>query len=347
MKLYQLGEYALIERIRRHLRHTYRDKRFSLQGLSNLVLGAGDDSAVISAGGGNRVFVITTDILVENTHFSLSWDKAVGSKKSLFYRLGYKSLAVNLSDLAAMGAVKPLFCLLGIGLNGDTPVDNVDNLYKGVINLADEYGVKIIGGDTNFSRELIIAVTLIGEAKKDEIVKRSTARIGDRVFVTGNLGDSCAGLEILKSRAKITSTNCRLIEKHLHPPVRIEDANLIAGYASSMIDCSDGLVLSAKLIAKESGVGMKIDLEKVPFSKTLQKYASMRKKRAIDYVVSGGEDYELIFTSSSEKVSGLLPGLKEIGEILPESCGVRFYLRGKEFSIKNAGFSHFSNKGRR
>jgi thiamine-monophosphate kinase len=322
------------------LKPTYRNKRFSLQGLSSVVLGAGDDAAVISLGG-NRVLVTTTDILVENTHFNLSWDRVVGSKKRLYHKLGYKSLAVNLSDLAAMGAVKPLFCLVGLGLPGDTPVDNVDNLYKGVINLANKYNVKVVGGDTSLSKHLMITITLIGEAKKDEIVKRSGAKIGDKIYVTGNLGDSAAGLEILKSRRRHAATNSRLVNKHLQPPVRIREANLIAKYITGMIDCSDGLILSAKLIAKESRVGIKIDMEKVPVSKQLQSYAKKKKKRALDYTISGGEDYELIFTSSSRKVAQILPGSKEIGEVLPKSYGVKFYSGGKEFNIKHSGFNHF------
>jgi len=332
LKLKQLGEYKLIERLLKK-----PQKPLSLPGIKTLVPN-GDDASVLSFSKNNLVF--TTDLLFENVHFSLDWDKALGGRKKLFEALGYKSLAINVSDLSSMGCKdKPIYCLIGVGLPEKIDVKDILHLYNGLSKVCSKYGIQIIGGDTNSSAVLTIAVTVIGTVKKNNITRRSGAKPGDKIYVTGPLGDSAGGLAILlgkNKKAKLQpEINNYLINRHLYPPVLIKNAQKIASRAHCMIDCSDGLINSINLICWASKTGAIIDTTKIPLSKQLSAYSLLTNTSALDYALYGGEDYELIFTSNKT-----LSNYFCIGEITKK--GINYQTNGKNFEIKNnKTYQHF------
>jgi len=343
LKLYNTGEYWLIDHIRRYLKKFLNKRLISPYNRFNVVVGPGDDSAVIDILN-NCSVVISTDTLVENTHFKLNWAGLFGIEK-YFYFLGYKSIAINISDLSAMGAVKPLFCLVSLGLTPDCSIENIDRLYDGIQSLTKKYGMNIIGGDIFKSENIIISVTIIGVAKQKSVVTRAGAKIGDKIYVTGNLGDSRAGLEILQrknDKTKLNSDEKYLVLKHLCPPIRIKEAEMISEYATSMMDCSDGLYLSLKTIGNESNVGMKVNVDKIPVSKQLINWT---KNEMINYSVIGGEDYELVFTSGYDNLDKKLNKIKvwQIGEIVSDTGGIVFYSDKRRIRIDTKNiFEHFS-----
>ncbi|MEW6040202.1 MAG: thiamine-phosphate kinase [Elusimicrobiota bacterium] len=331
-----------------------------------LVVSPGDDSfagcppALTS---GKNCLVITTDLLVENTHFLTRWERFF-RKPAVFYNaLGYKALAVNLSDLAAMGPVKPLFCLIGLGIPVNTPVDKVDNFYNGFLGLASKNGVFLCGGDLNSSKKWVISVTLIGVANRRDIVKRSGATPGDNLYSTGFLGNSAAGLKILKSgpnsplfrsfplckRGRGTRPALagwvgdfrkypynHLIKSHLYPPVRLKEGAFLSKSATAMIDSSDGLYNSVMLLCDSSKTGAKIFADCIPVSKELKKFTN----NWLDYALYGGEDYELIFTSKKPIKN---PLISCIGEITEKKYGIKIFENKhsrKTIPLKK-GFQHF------
>ncbi|MFN3967061.1 MAG: thiamine-phosphate kinase, partial [Endomicrobiia bacterium] len=263
MKLSELGEYNLVKKF---------VKRF-LPTQKNLLVPIGDDAFVAKSPEG--YIAITTDSLIENIHFSLKWLKILKNRKEFFRALGYKSLAVNISDLSAMGCAKPLYCILSLGIPSYISVEDIENFYFGLKSLADRFNILICGGDTNSAERFIINVTIIGNIKKEKIIKRSGAKPGEKIFVSGNLGDSYAGLEILQSYPqkkfpkKIADY---FIKKHLYPPIRIKESKEISEYATSMIDCSDGIVHSINLLCEASKVGAEIYVDKIPVSNYLKKF---------------------------------------------------------------------------
>lgn len=350
MKLFDLGEYGLVDRIRRHLKEVHSKRFFKHRNKLDVAIGPGDDSAVVQVSK-DIALVISTDTLVENTHFNLSWAEFIGQKK-YFYLLGYKSIAVNLSDLSAMGAVKPLFCLVSLGLPGDISVKDIDSLYTGMRSLTDKYNTEIIGGDTFRSKDIIISITIIGKSKSEKLVKRSGARILDYVYVTGTLGDSMAGLEVLQQRSKKSEVRSQKIDKNekylirrqLCPQVRLKEAEVISSYAGGMIDCSDGLYWSVKTISQESKAGMKIYIDNLPASEQLKSWAKSNKKSLSKYTVLGGEEYELVFTSGVKNLDKILKrmNIHKIGEVLPAGRGLEFYFNNKKINIDiKKGFEHF------
>ena len=230
MKISALGEFGLI----RHIQ-----KLFSRKAASTLI-GIGDDAAALRLSPAS-VLLATTDMLLEDVHFDLSFAD--------FYTLGWKSAAVNLSDIAAMGGI-PRFCLVSLGIPPAIAVERITEFYKGFHALTRAHKASLVGGDTCLSRKgLVISITVLGEIEKTAVITRSGARPEDRVFVTGPLGDSAAGLEILKKRGKGQGAGGReraenkLIQKHLRPVPRITEGRKLAlsGCANAMIDISDGL----------------------------------------------------------------------------------------------------------
>lgn len=232
--------------------------------------------------------------------------------------------------------------MVGLALPHDFPISFLKKFYSGLKKLADEFNIEIVGGDLTESDSMFISITLIGYGKK--VVPRSGARINDLIVVTGNFGDSKAGLEILltENNSLIKKFN-PLIEKHLYPPLRVEESKKIIKLATSMIDSSDGLLASVYMICKESRKGATINLDSIPISQELQLYT----KNPYDYALYGGEDYELVFTIPKEKVKILeriLPDAKIVGEIVEENKGIKIFYKNKPYKIEGIGFQHWKKQ---
>ncbi|MCX8117036.1 MAG: thiamine-phosphate kinase [Desulfobacterota bacterium] len=327
--LKDIGEFGLIEKIRRWGRSVHPE----------VVLGIGDDVAVIDQG--KKALLLTTDILIEEIHFKRVWIDP--------YRLGKKSLAVNLSDIASMGGT-PKYFLVTLGLPKDLPVAFVSSLYRGFKEMIKRFQVELVGGDTSLSDRIVINICLIGEGKKDHLLFRSGAKIGEDLYVSGTLGDSALGLKILQDQNRIRKPK-GLLERHLCPTPRVELGRALAKMkiASAMIDVSDGLVSDAGHILEESNVGARIWTDRLPLSPLLRKWARRYSEDPCHLGLNGGEDYELLFTSPRRWRPALarlsktlnLP-ITRIGEILPKQAGLELIdPSGKEVSLPRPGFDHF------
>jgi len=333
LKLGEIGEFGLIDYI----------KRECITSLTGVVKGIGDDCAVFGPYSG-RVLLFTADMLVEDIHFLRD---AITP-----YQLGRKAIAVNLSDIAAMGG-KPLYCLISLAIPVEMNVELIQDLYKGMKDICAHYKADIVGGDTVASTDrLIINVSLIGDAKEDEVIYRSGARPGDKIYLTGNVGDSSVGLKILKNEiSPPSSMNSYFLKAHNEPDPLIETGRIIATsrLASSMIDLSDGLLSDLRHICKESGVGAMLFRGKIPLSSELKRLASHVNLDPLDLALSGGEDYLLLLTVPQAKGRDLEELFKDkgasplslIGEITEEE-GIRMV--ADDGAVEEAGpkgFDHF------
>ncbi len=330
-RLKDTGEFGWLKRL---LPRLYWPKTLK----SQLCIGARDDAGVLRLTSG-KTLVATTDAMVEGIHFERKW--------FAWEDLGYKVLAVNLSDLAAMGDVKPLAVLVSAAFPGDTPVRSVDKFYQGMSKCAQRWKIGFLGGDTVGSKKgWFVSVTAFGEASRTSLVTRSGARPGDYLVVTGPLGLARAGLEILQSGRKKALWARPLLNAFNRPQPRFLAGKLLGRdhLASSLLDCSDGLEASVKLLCESSGVGMKVDLNRLPTSPALRRWATRRSRPAWDYALRGGEDYELVFTARPylwKVIERRLPGAKRIGLVVPEREGVSATLNGRRIPLKGYGFSHF------
>jgi thiamine-monophosphate kinase len=290
----RIGEFELIHRI---------ERRTPIAPLlaQSVVAGIGDDAAILKPHPG-RVLLATTDLLAEHVHFDLAL--------TTYRQLGYKAVMANLSDIAAMGGV-PRYVFIAMALTARETVRDVEALYAGIRDACRPAGSAVVGGDTSASRHgLFLAVTLLGEAAPKEVLLRSGARAGDRVYVTGTLGDAQAGLEILAARggergkAASAPDAAYLTRRHLEPVARLAEGRRLAeeGLASAAIDLSDGLAGDLRHICEQSRVGGLIDTRRLPFSACLIAYARANRRDPIEYALSGGEDYELLFTVPPKQV---------------------------------------------
>ncbi|MBP2625765.1 MAG: thiamine-monophosphate kinase [Firmicutes bacterium] len=330
MQLEQLGEFALIDLI----------KRDTINKADSVMIGIGDDAAVLKSTPG-RLQLVTTDMLVEKVHFDLSTSSA--------WQLGYKAIGVNLSDIAAMGGV-PNHVVISIALPKHLPVDFVVSLYDGMKEICREFGVNIVGGDTVSSPHgLIINVTVLGEVEADKLQRRSGARVGELVVVTGTLGDSGCGLDLLmQGDWQIYSFASSLVSRHLVPKPQVLQGQMLATLGStSMNDISDGLASEVNEIAHASNVGMRIYSSLIPLSPELQEAALLFGKTAVHYALYGGEDYQLVFTIAPEKFKVLAQvdigtPLTVIGEVTERSEGILLVAEDGRTSVLEAkGYNHF------
>lgn len=304
-----------------------------------LMIPAGDDAGVVRITP-HKVLVATADALVEGRHFERAWFP--------WEDLGYKALAVNLSDLAAMGAVKPLAALTCAGFPGQTAVESVDKFYRGLKSCAQRWKIGLLGGDTVGSKEgWFLSLTVLGEADPRHLVRRSGARVGDVVMTSGPLGLAGAGLEVLQQGQREQAWTAPLVKAFSRPQPRLELGAWLANekIATSLLDCSDGLEASVKLISEASGVGIGLDLASVPAVPALKRWAAGQKKPVWKYQLSGGEDYELIFTCTLKNVARVTKRWKSaamIGRVLPVKEG-RFAVTpdGRQLPLEKYGFSHF------
>ena len=327
MKLSRLGEFGLIERIRRTTA-TGRGVR----------IGIGDDCAWVKQAGGSAL--ITTDLLIEHIHFDLKWT-------SLF-DLGYKSLAVNLSDIAAMGGMAD-YAILSLGIPASFDSREIDEFYRGFNRLAHQHGVALVGGDTNLADSLIISVCVIGHPAARP-VRRSGARVGDDIYVTGTLGDSALGLALLREKLAGTKPHVinRLLARHHRPMPQLSAGVLLARLriASAMIDISDGLLQDLGHICQASRIGAVIWKETLPLSSA---YRALVEKVGSGYALSGGEDYELLFCARPRERQNIdklrVPGrvkFTRIGRCVDADQGITVLDgSGRPIKLKTRGHDHF------
>ena len=327
MKLSDLGEFGLISQIEK----AFRKKS------ARAPLGIGDDAAALFVSPG-KTLLATTDMLLEGVHFDLAYTD--------YYSLGWKSAAVNLSDIAAMGGV-PRFCLTSLGIPEGISVEQLNEFYKGFKALIRKHKVDLVGGDTCSSEvDLVISVTVLGEVEKQNMLTRAGAKPGDRIFVTRTLGDSAAGLELLEAGARVQGPGARkLAEKHLKPVPRLEIGRKIAlsGCATAMIDVSDGLSSDLAHICEQSGVGADVYAEKIPLSNEIKAAAKQLKTIPLHYALSGGEDYELLYTVSPAKLKkfrSLRIPAREIGVITRGEIDI-IREGGERKRLEPTGYNHF------
>ena len=287
--LKQLGEFGLIERLRAQLdTSSPRVKK-----------GIGDDCAVFSAQP-NKIQLISTDALVESIHFNL---KTISPEQ-----LGHKAMAINISDIAAMGG-NPYLAVISLGLPKSTSIKFIDKLYSGFQTCCKSYQIQVAGGDTVASpKHVFINICMLGEAQSNRVFTRTGAKPGDQIFVTGTLGDSAMGLQLLMSRNKnlLPAKHKRsLIKKHLEPIPRIKESSLLAKsklQVTSMIDLSDGLVQDLNHLCGTDKFGACIYEANLPFSLALNSLYGQKCGFLTNLALQGGEDYELLFTIRPEDV---------------------------------------------
>ncbi len=274
--------------------------------------GIGDDAALIKPHV-NHEWLVSKDLLVEGIHFD--------TRLSSFLDIGYKAAAVNLSDIAAMGGT-PLYLLLGLAIPSSTPTVNIRSLYRGLNAFCKKFGVKVIGGDTCASRtDICLSITIIGKIKARHALCRDGAKAGDRIYVSGTLGDSGAGLRLLQKKknrnpGQLPQSVVRfLIMRHQRPTPRVELGQLLSKHqiASSAIDLSDGLSGDLHHICQASQVGASIDTPELPISRQCTSYMKYSRDSLMELVLNSGEDYELLFTVPPQKQLQLQKFTKSLG----------------------------------
>jgi thiamine-monophosphate kinase len=311
-----------------------------------VVVGMGDDCAVLDLGGPARL-VWTTDMLLERIHFERAW---CGPEE-----LGWKSMAVNLSDVAAMGA-EPVAALLALGLPPDLSVDWVRAFRDGLAASARAYGLALVGGDTVAARrDVALCLTVLGRAPAGQVVLRSGGRAGDLLLVAGSLGDSAAGLRLLRGAGAGLGDEHRraLLRAHLRPEPQLALGRALAaaGLARAMIDVSDGLVQDLGHLARASGLGAELEAEALPVSEAARALAAREGADPHAWALAGGEDYRLLFAVDPVRLEeargvclgqGLEPAV--LGR-LTEGAGVRVRRAGQPLELGAGGFDHFATLG--
>lgn len=329
MKLGQLGEFGFIDRIASRVGPA-----------PGVRLGIGDDCAatVVPAG---ELLLTTSDLLIEEVHFRRQWTN--------LRDLGRKSVAVNLSDIAAMGGT-PRHLYLGLGIPQQMRVEDLDAFMDGLLAEAESYGVMLVGGDTCSSPgPLLISVTVEGGVPEAELVTRGGARSGDAIYVSGTLGDSALALHKFQMDE---APDPYLAQRHHVPQARtgLGRALARARTASAMIDISDGLLADLGHVLKASCAGARLERQEIPLSAPFRR--ELGKDGGLwDLALAGGEDYELLFTVPPERQAGLdeLAGrlefpLTRIGVITPSDDGIAVKdSRGQDCPLPAAGFNHFAS----
>lgn len=327
--LAEIGELGILDLIRKNVPRP-KDK--------DLVRGIGEDCAVISF---DKTYVlVTTDALVESVHFSLNYTTP--------YLLGKKSVAVNLSDIAAMGG-RPRYAFLTLAAPEQLTVSFLKQFFRGMNYWCRRFNLFLAGGDTVHSPlGLVLNITIIGQGQKDRTVFRSGAGEGDLIFTSGCLGDSAAGLELLQRGYNKNGPYGRLVKAHLDPVPQLPLAQYISQnhLASAMIDLSDGLASDLAHIGEESGLGAEIYADRIPISPSSRKFAEISGASSTAWALTGGEDYGLLFTVSAKNAEKMkqipktLPTPFFLGRMIKER-GVFLIENGKRKDIAYKGFSHF------
>jgi thiamine-monophosphate kinase len=330
MKVSELGEFGLIDLLAKIAPQGGPEHR--------MLVGIGDDAAAWR--GDDSAVLATTDAMVEGVHFT---------RGTPWWELGWKALAVNLSDIAAMGG-EPRYALVNLSLPGATEVEDVVQLYRGMADLADQHRVAIVGGNITAAPVVMIAVTVIGHGLKEGLLRRSAAVPGDHIAVTGHLGSAAAGLKALAGKLKLRPETAALLKKaHLQPQPRISEGQaLVKRGVRSAIDISDGLIADLGHVCAASNVGATVRVNAVPIHPLVKEAFG---KDALGLALTGGEDYELLFTASErimEEVKASLDAecpVTVIGEIGDGAGVVLLGEDGRPYHIDGHGWDHFQKGG--
>ncbi len=332
MNLADIGEFGLIHRIAPQFLENVKDN----------VHGIGDDCAVMPQDGGESLLV-TTDLLVEDIHFL--------RHKISPHDLGYKSLAVNLSDIAAMGGT-PTAAFLSIALPKDISVEWLDDYFAGLNKLSRETSTPLLGGDTTKSASgVIINIAVLGTAQNDVIKYRSTAKPGDVMCVTDYLGDSAGGLNIILNNVHDENPDIQnLIKAHHRPRPHLQEGRWLAQQhdVHAMLDVSDGIDSDIKRIMEESKVGAKVNVKHIPVSESLKKVAAQHNWNATEIAATGGEDYCLLCTIAPEAYDHINRKFEDefghpvfrIGEIT-EGADLAYFQDRQKIDFAKYGWDHF------
>lgn len=345
MRVAEIGEFPLIDRVAAIITTERPD----------VVVGIGDDVAVLPndstlTGQGDEYLLATVDSQVEGVHFL--------RRQITPHQLGRRALAINLSDIAAMGG-RPDYALISLALPTDTEVAWVEALYRGLRVEADRFGVAIIGGNmARSAAEIFVDVTVLGRVERERLLLRSGACPGDWVLVTGRLGDAAAGLSVLlQPGLSIPAANREaLLARHLTPTPRLPEAAVIARsrLATAMIDLSDGLSSDVGHICERSQVGVRLWSERLPISAAARQVAVQANRSPLSLALEGGEDYELCFTAPPEAAETLIADVARetgslvtvVGEILRAEQGRWLVLGdGHEVPLEARGWEHFRHAG--
>ncbi|MCG9968134.1 thiamine-phosphate kinase [Pelotomaculum terephthalicicum JT] len=332
MNLAQLGEFGLIDLLTRDFSYG-----------TGVVKGVGDDTAVLEADG-DKWLLFTTDMMVEEIHFSLNY--------CTLSQVGWKLLAVNVSDIAAMGG-RPTHAVISAAIPARLKPEEIIDLYQGLKGAAGEYGVNLVGGDTVSSQErLVLNVALLGEVEAGRAVYRDGARPGDSVYVTGTLGASAAGLYLFQNPELPCSPQsadyCR--QAHAVPRPRLEAGSFLAGCGvTAMNDISDGLASEMHEICKSSGVGCLIRETSIPVDSRVREAAACAGLDPVNWALFGGEDFELVFTVSADvkekmKRAAGAAGIKvyQVGVITGPPDVILEKAGGAVVPLQRGGYDHFS-----
>lgn len=337
ISLEDLGEFGLIDRLTKDIKIQHK----------STLKGVGDDAAVLNYN--NKDIVVTTDLLVEGIHFDLVFTP--------LKHLGYKAVVVNLSDVYAMNAI-PKQITVSIALSSKFSLEAIELLYEGINKACENYNIDLVGGDTTSSvTGLAISITAIGEIEKGKAVYRDGAKPGDLICVSGDLGASYAGLQVLNREKEVFLVNpdsqpdmsdySYVLERQLKPEARkdiieaLKDATIVP---TSMIDISDGLSSEMLHICKESGCGAKIEEDKIPIDAQTIFVAEEMNLDPTLFAMNGGEDYELLFTLSKAKGDKIaaINGISVIGEIVESKEGVKLLGRaGGSTKIQAQGWNAY------
>lgn len=342
MRVSAIGEFALIERIRRMLPRPH-----------DALLGIGDDCAALRPTVG-RDLLLTTDLLVDGVDFT--------RQTITPFRLGRKAMGVNLSDIAAMGGL-PRAALVTLAIPPDEEIEFVDELYRGLREEGARFAVEVIGGDLSASSTLMIGVTLVGEVEAGRAITRSGARPGEQIWVTGRLGAAAAGLMALKAGFRLLDDQVetpyevsgslreairQAIERHLCPIPRIREGRALAqaGVASAMIDLSDGLASDLAHLCRESGVSAKIREDRIPVDQAASAIAQRFGQDPLTLALQGGEDFELLFTSSWDPadIAAMFPDavtVTAVGKVGEVGQGCQIERQDGRAVALTGGYDHF------
>jgi thiamine-monophosphate kinase len=333
MKLKEIGEFGLID-------------RFSPQFLRDLpaqMVGIGDDCAVLPFNA-EESLLITTDMLIEDSHFLR--DKISPQD------LGYKSLAVNLSDIAAMGGI-PSDAFLSIGIPAEIEVEWLDLFFKGLADLAGESGTHLMGGDTTKSpRHLIINIVVVGRMMTKKIKYRSKAKPGDDVFLTGFIGGSGAGLKLMLEGKQLDKSGSVLVNEHNRPRPHLAEGSWLAEHSSvnAMIDVSDGIDSDLRRIMEKSDCGVDVDLKSLPVSDDMNLVCKKYGWNTYELAATAGEDYCLLCTINKQDSKRIMKEYKSnfgvdlyhIGRITDHSNKLKYFVNQRSVSLNEHGFDHFA-----
>jgi thiamine-monophosphate kinase len=339
-ELSEIGEFGLIKRIQDQI----------ITSNPMLIKGIGDDASVWDLGNG-KYLLQSTDMLLEGVHFDLSYTP--------LKHLGYKAIAVNVSDIAAMNG-KALQVVVGIAVSNRFSVEAIDEIYQGILIACSHYNVDLVGGDTTSSRSgLVISVTITGEVEKDKVVYRNGAKVTDLICVSGDLGAAYMGLQILEREKQVfmvdqamqpdLDSKDYIIKRQLKPEARIDVIKTLEKLEikpTSMIDISDGLASELFHICSQSDVGVHIYEERMPIDNQTFETAKEFDISPLTAMLNGGEDYELLFTVPITQHDQLRnnPDISIIGYVKPADDGLFVETRGGTLAeIKAQGWNHFSH----